>query len=865
MVPRRFCQLVVLIGTVVLLGLVVGCTWSTPGRIERLQVVNGGTTLVTTTPRIVRLAGGETDGVLLRPDERTRQLSVESAGPVEVTLYEVVEASIDRRDPAVVRRTGRADGVVDMPIGLVALDARGTFPATAAAWVDITLPRGTTRQQVVTVVALDVGGKEVARHNVIVQPRGLDLPDDMPLAMAGRVTWAELTAAWPEAFASATPTTIGRDIASHRAAVEVLDAMMARNLPPGVEVAVEGLRPRFPAALSGAATTDWQRYDALIGPWLDGAVAFPMPRPGDLWRYGSERRARIWQGVLAHFSERQWLDHATLTLEGSDVSRAFADPNTPGLSSALAREVDAVLTIATRARVLLDAPAATFDDLPPNAMPRAARLVEVSRHDPRRLATWLAIDARETDTAAWLAAERGARVALVRGIIEPGDADAWFHNGRSIGRGEPVVIGFGLIRARRASFDAAYAAAAATVDANATAAIVDAFVRPIVVPTVHASVAVVDLLAGPQTHDAAAAREQLAVIAQGSSGNAVATVVADPTPRMMRLRWDLVQESIASGSTRLDDRRLILRADAIARQASPPEPEGLRLILDKLPAGWQADPPSMPTSPPPLGHAVVLSATGSVAVDDLRGAGPASLRMQNLHDASQHATEVAAPASRLVPLLRPVTIDGTLGDWSYEAAVHRGPLVPLASRIEAATIGPAADVLAGVTSDSLVLAFKTDALADNPASAGVTRTLGRVTGEDAVEFVLRPVRYTAGDSRPGPATRVIVKPNGVAFVERLVDVGQLWRPVAIRLDYATTLGDDGVWRGELRLPFIELLPPEPGRRINLDRPGLILFNATRYDASTGNAGSWAGPTDEPGEADLLGALILPSGEIEMFR
>ncbi len=163
----------------------------------------------------------------------------------------------------------------------------------------------------------------------------------------------------------------------------------------------------------------------------------------------------------------------------------------------------------------------------------------------------------------------------------------------------------------------------------------------------------------------------------------------------------------------------------------------------------------------------------------------------------------------------------------------------------------------------MFLSFRSElqqSVAGVSSTSYVSRIDGRVWSADAVGFLIRPIRYRQGDPLPGPWTHVLLKPNGVAIFTRPATQDDGWEPAALRHAYAATVDDEGVWRGELKIPWHALYDatdlPRGRRPAAPLRPEMVLLNATRHDAATGHSASWAGPIDTDRQTSVTGALVL---------
>ncbi len=120
---------------------------------------------------------------------------------------------------------------------------------------------------------------------------------------------------------------------SHAAAIRLLNNTMRLFQSHRTNPVLFGSFPKFQATDERSVAVDWEPYDALIAPWLDGAAfddrvglqRWPMPVAPDhpdaqvQGGFDSPLYARVLAAYLsecrAHFADRNWLDRAFVRIE----------------------------------------------------------------------------------------------------------------------------------------------------------------------------------------------------------------------------------------------------------------------------------------------------------------------------------------------------------------------------------------------------------------------------------------------------------------------------------------------------------------------------------------------------------------------
>jgi hypothetical protein len=203
-------------------------------------------------------------------------------------------------------------------------------------------------------------------------------------------------------------------------------------------------------------------------------------------------------------------------------------------------------------------------------------------------------------------------------------------------------------------------------------------------------------------------------------------------------------------------------------------------------------------------------------------------------------------------------IDGLLGDWTPDDAIHDGPLVRMYDRpsLQGQRLVPAAtesQIYTGWHDENFYLAFKVTGLEPPQGMRTVrnfvTYQFRRAWGEDLVQVLIQAV-YADGST--GPVLHVVCKTNG-DWIERKMDprlFADPWQPLeGAGVRYVATI-DGADWRGEVAIPWKAINAPDK------PRPVLLRFNFVQHNAATGESASWAGPIDFGRDDAFTGVLFL---------
>ena len=302
----------------------------------------------------VMLAGAVNETLSFRFAVRARELPVErpalrvtpfvsSAGSIEPSVVQVfrmhrVEAGVFpgwhiRSIPPAQREALPPDVLVP------ARAPRGGLPAALAPtetyyfWADIAIPKGTRDGEYRGRVELTSGDSAVAGVDVSLTVWPFVLPDESDVSVIAELDYRELllhhAAQYGRGAAAGTDAREpkrGVPIEPQSTAVlrSTVQLLQKHRLTPVVPT----LSPGAKVAADGGLAVDWEPYDALVEPWLDGRGFFnrvalrywSMPLPSTLLKVGQDSAAspsghgpwsREYLAECAnHFREKGWLDRA---------------------------------------------------------------------------------------------------------------------------------------------------------------------------------------------------------------------------------------------------------------------------------------------------------------------------------------------------------------------------------------------------------------------------------------------------------------------------------------------------------------------------------------------------------------------------
>jgi hypothetical protein len=783
-------------------------------------------------------------------------------------------------------------------------------------WLDIHVPPLATPGTYTARCELLESGSVTATLDVQLTVDEFILPVERHVALVGHITWESLIRHWPAEFATLAPRLLSRRNEAQQRAVAVLDQMSALAHAHRADIAVPRLQPTV-KWLGGQPIFDWSDFDSVVGPWLRGeafadtvpAVFWPLPAMDRLADYPAAQQAAYWAEVAAHFDQLDWLGRsAALVPPGGgpvDMTESFR------LSDAAAALLEAHGRLRATVPLTLEQLRPAGPGEPGRLRPEDAGRLLVAADPLVGLPSlerpgvapsrWLAADApglvptvaagldeRQTRLLAWLAYLREAQLVQWNSILpasrnpgEPAAADevVWFYPGEWFGLAGPVPS-VQLKWLRRAEQDYEYLwLARQRGQGDRARQLASLLVRPVVLLPGQLPDPVLGLLSTSARAEVwesglelLARTIQLAQPGQEIDTNAerqlgldvAAWITAQSRPLLLprTARW----VAAPAGMTR----QVGLQLSVDVYNPGVPNP-----LADEI--GWQSVPEAWAAIPAP--RSVPRSAMFGVRRAELEAAVDLdSLPAARAEPARLSFTEGYSRQKYEMPVVLPVAfseerrgaapvLDGSLGDWSADDALFQGRMVQLLSRpaLQDQRLNYASTesaLYSTWTARDFYLGFRVQGADQPPTTAErsfVERQLGRAWGEDVAEVLLQPV-YTDGE---GPLFLISLKPRGQLQVRRRLDPRQAVNPWqaygSSDILYAANV-TQGLWRGEVRIPWDALLPP--GRESG--RPVLLRMNFLQHRGRTGESASWAGPVDQILDEGLMGLVQIRTGRVGGF-
>jgi len=740
------------------------------------------------------------------------------------------------------------------------------------------------------------------------------LPVERHLQMVGNVQWARLAALYPASFGETiTPSLINRHEARYAKTVLLLDQLMTLSEANRATLIVPGLRPTVKWPANEPPQIDWREFDSLIGPWMRGELFadhcplgyWPLPAAPGLDRYDAASRLDYWSLAAAHFDQLDWLSRSPVALHQISGHTGNAD------ARALVAEAAQILSRHPRVRVALP-----FDDQQVSAakvettgadsdrlLTAGASLISSVRPpaigtDTSRRAHWLGTDLprlvpycgaggdeRDVRVWAWLAFLRRAELVLWdrplpagNTAAEPADPDAmvWFYPGEWFGVSGPVPT-VQLKWLRRAAQDYEYLWLAKergeVINALQMARLLT---KPVeVLPGQEADPAYA-LMSGTTDQEAwDQAQELLARTLLSRTPGEPADQGRQNALDIQTLQWAQPQErplllprsadwSVTGprknrfGAMSGNWLALSIGVDIYNASDTTPDKNVLSWAPPSPASGWEMRPQQAEI--PRLQTYQVLPAALSAAFD-LNAITPDSGKPIELDFRDGYHNKVSGVLAVRLPVAAsdrrdgPLTLDGTLGDWTDADALQDGPLVLMMNRpnlqrqqLQFAPIR--SRIYSGWGRENFYLAFALEGLwpGQRQAHNDVHYHSRRAWDEDLCEVLIQGVFR---DNTLGPVLHLVCKPGGAVWVERKSGTaGANWGPIegaAVR--YATTTAPDGRWRGEAAIPWNLI-----GNEKTL--PVLLRFNFCQNRRANCVSASWAGPVDFGREERFMGVLYL---------
>jgi hypothetical protein len=847
--------------------------------------------------------------------------AVENASSIRIRAYQVLAMPM-RPGPRFVRQTGLNTANQFAPVALLEVPLQNrmvnlaqlrdptqpTNPAThpnggsVLLWIDVHVSSNSTPGHYASACDLisatgKVLGEPIPIHLVI---RDFTLPQQPHLQIVGRLDWDRLGELYPEQFdASITPGLINRADPRYERSIRLLDDFVGLARQNRVGIVMPGLRPIVKWPESGLPRIDWNEYDSVVGPWMNGQTnqlplnCWAVPLAANLARFDHQSRQDYWQEATAHFGELGWLGRSTI----------WMDELPPTDSSKLLTEASRILSDNSQAMVavpLADEGLPAQIDLSP--MAASDRVLTLASSKSLRGSTstapaaphrhWLAANPTtggdETDVRAWgcLAFAHQADIVLcgqtlppVNSADDPIDPDdlPWFYPGEWFGLTDPVpTIQVKWLRQAEQDYEYLLLAEQSGQVSNAIQ-IARLLAKPIEFRTQPKASGIQGLMSG--TADGQAWERAEALLADNILPREPGQPI-DPFKRrslnLAMLQWAepleqplicpvAVQWTFAGPATRpvglprgnwLD---LRLAVDVCNAGDVAFEKSQLQWTLPPDNSPWQMS--SRPVEVGDVAAGGIRRASIAARFDLDRIASldskPIELRIARGYQRTGYPIHLRLPVAICQRREAPVRLDANLSEWADSEAIIDGPLVVMSSRPAFQkqlfqTGEEPVRLYSAWEQDEFYLAFSLAGLGleSHEAHNDVEYQVGRAWGEDLCEALIQPVY---ADNSIGPVLHVVCKPNGAEWVERksTSDTSPAWGAVeGSGLRYATTTTTDGLWRGEIAIPW--KLINSPNRSV----PVLLRFNFSQHQHRTCESASWCGPADSGRDENMMGVLYL---------
>ncbi len=737
------------------------------------------------------------------------------------------------------------------------------------------------------------------------------MPAERNLLMVNRLHWESLIQHYPNRMEAITPRLMNRNDERYAPAIRILDQLITIAHEHRAQVIVPRLQPTVKWPANQPPQVDWRDFDSVVAPWMDGEMFpdrtplgyWPLPEVDYLNNFDYRSQAEYWAAAASHFDQREWLSRSSVFFDKSTPGRATATEALefsvkvahildahPRIRATSPLEADQLVLRTENDPTMIDplaadrlivaAPGLVF--APPTTrwpenVPRPQRWL---RTDMPGLVPYVGAGGDERDVRlwAWLAFLRQANMILWDGVLprassptDPADPNqmVWFYPGEWFGVDQPVPS-IQLKWLRRAQQDFEYLHLAQERGEVLNALVMARLItKPVQIQPYQPLDPTYALMTG--TTDAKAWEDVLDLVARTillrKPGEA-----ADPARQselyLQTLAWIAPQErptllgrsvtwgwSAQGGGNWVD---LSLGIDLY--NASDDQPAQNMLEFTALPEGWQVQP--QPITIPTLQTYQVRreEMTARFNLDAIQPGSPQPVEITFTHGYKQ----TRSPLSLVVPVAASdrreggLRIDGSLEDWTPEDAIQHGPMVRMFTRptVQQHMLSLAdtpTELYTTWGGDHFYLAFRLAGVA--PLDAGAARKFidyqfRRGWGEDLCQVLIQPIY---DDNSVGPVLHAVFKPNGSEWVERRLDPrshANPWQPLeGSGIRYSTTLAD-GIWRGEVAIPWRVINDPVKGM------PRLLRFNFAQHSNTTGHSASWAGPIDYGRDEAFMGLIYL---------
>jgi hypothetical protein len=634
---------------------------------------------------------------------------------------------------------------------------------------------------------------------------------------------------------------------------------------------------------------------------------WPLPQVDFLHNFDYRSQGEYWGAAAAHFDQRDWLGRSSVFLDKVSPGRASvaeavefsarmanilrAHPRirvTSPLeedqlvlsSEGISNTIDPLTT----ERLIAAAPGLVFAPPTQRWPENVTRPQRWLRTDLPGLVPYVGAGGDERDVRlwAWLAFLRQSGMILWDGVLpqnsspaEPADPNQmiWFYPGQWFGVDEPVpTIQLKWLRRAQQDYEYLYLAAQRGEVINALV-MARLITKPVQIQPFQALDPTYALMTG--TADAQAWTDVRRLVAR--------TILlrepgqpADPTRQselyLETLRWLEPQErptllgrslSYAWGANRAQEGNWVdVRLGVDLYNASDDRPVSNTLEFSTLPRGWMVQPQPAPIPMLLTFHVRREELNARFNVEETRAGRaatePMTLLFTDGHKQTKTPLQIVVPVAASDRREGGLRIDGSIEDWTPEDSIQDGPLVEMLTRpvLQKQAVQPAAthsQVYTCWGGDHFYLAFRLTGVGDQDVSRTrnfIDYQFRRAWSEDLAQVLVQPIY---DDNTLGPILHVAFKPNGADWVERKLDPKQHvdpWQPLeGSNIRYASTLAE-GVWRGEVAIPWNAIRDPQKGM------PKLLRFQFAQHNHTTGQSASWAGPVDHARDDAFTGLLYL---------
>lgn len=823
--------------------------------------------------------------------------------------------------PVIARRLPRALLPLPLRDGSIAMTSlrESTAPNTAprpvapggtppVIWIDLQIPPTIFPGDYQARCELVEDGKVVGQLPISLHVDDFLIPDERHLAMMGKLDYASLIRHY-SVFSGIEPHLLSRRDPRFAAAVKVLDDLVKLAQSHRLSVVIPELRPAVKWPFGKPPQIDWADFHTIVNPWLTGNAFsdlvplghWPIPQADRLYNYATSKRLEYWAAAAEYFEQQEWLDRAAIDVPPRSEGRA-------SLQDSLEISRLAAQLLAAHPRVRVSLP--LEEELVQQATPENPGLIPWGNLDrilfaapgiasaggaklPQGVGTRFmrtdlpglipyigaGADEREVRLIAWLSFLRDARLVQWAGVLPDEsspqqealiDRVVWFYPGSWFGVEGPVAS-LHLKWLRRAQQDYEYLYLARQRGQHPRALVLARLLtKPVELRVGQRPDSVDALLSG--TADSDAWDQALTLLARTIRLSAPGQVSNDAAERQLTIdlsNWSQLHEKPVLLARSVDyevadhGRVVALRLGLDIYNAADRQPENNQLQWGAAPAGWTA--PARTVNVPRLGVYNVDRFFLHARIDTDRitpeSRQPVRITFIDGYSGKLHGLQVALPVAWCEFRAGPApSVDGSLGDWMREDALHEGKLVEMLSRPAVQrqqlrySLTPSA-VYSTWTLAALYVGFNVEGV-DGPThnfNRNYTdREFRRAWGEDVVEVLMQPIYE---DSSVGPLLHLACKPQGQIEIARRLNPklnATPWQAFtgADILYGATALRN--IWRGELAIPWEAI--NDPAHRGQ--RPVALRFNFAQHRGLTGMSATWAGPVDHGRDEQLMGLLSI---------